>query len=146
MTVFFWDSNLFIYLIEQHPVFCSQVSQLRQFQRQNGHTLVTSTLTYGEAMVYPFKTQNQNLIRAYQRIFLHSDIVLLPLTFQVAERFAQVRAEMPIKPPDALQLACAASHGVDYFITNDHALTSLAIVGIGQIISIDTLLKELKIQ
>ena len=35
-----------------------------------------------------------------------------------------------IRPPDAIQLACAAQVGVDLFITNDDRLSRLTIPGI----------------
>ncbi len=146
MKSFFWDSNLFIYLIEQHPIYCSQVTQLRQYNKVHGDSLSTSVLTYGEVLVYPLKTQNQPLIQAYQQIFLHSDLHLIPFTPTVAEHFAGIRARSHLKPPDAFQLACAATQGVDYFVTNDQALTHQFISGIGCIISLSDLLRELDIE
>jgi predicted nucleic acid-binding protein len=35
-----------------------------------------------------------------------------------------------IRPPDAIQLACAAQVGVDLFITNDDRLSRITIPGI----------------
>lgn len=143
MTRFFWDSNLFVYLIEEHPIYCPQVTCLRKYIRQQGDVLATSVLTYGEILVYPYKKQDPVLIQAYQQIFCHSDILLLPFSLSIAEIFAQIRAQHKVKPADAFQLACAASQGTHYFVTNDLTLTSLNIDGIDQIIRLDDVLAEL---
>jgi len=46
----FWDTNLFIYLIERHPTFYPKVLALHQKHRDQGDELVTSTLTLGELL------------------------------------------------------------------------------------------------
>lgn len=45
MSLTFWDSNLFIYLIEQVSPFAEQVEQVVLQMRQERSQLVTSALT-----------------------------------------------------------------------------------------------------
>ena len=54
-----------------------------------------------------------------------------------AEVFAAIRARHPkVRPPDAIQLACAARAGVEWFVTNDARLRGLAIPGLGRILNL----------
>jgi hypothetical protein len=55
----------------------------------------------------------------------------------VARRYAAIRGNRAICPPDAIQLACAAQAGVDLFITNDDRLSRLAISGIHFVTSLE---------
>jgi predicted nucleic acid-binding protein len=58
---------------------------------------------------------------------------MVPLSTDVAERFADIRAITRVKPADALHLAFAASAGTDYFVTTDTKLHALNIPGIKHI-------------
>jgi predicted nucleic acid-binding protein len=48
---------------------------------------------------------------------------LVPFDESAALHFADIRADRTIRPPDAIQLACAAAAGVDIFVTNDARLS-----------------------
>ena len=47
----------------------------------------------------------------------------MPFDVECAGRYAAIRADRSIKPPDAIQLACAGAAAVDLFITNDDRLS-----------------------
>jgi predicted nucleic acid-binding protein len=47
---------------------------------------------------------------------------LVPFDERCIEMFARLRAEMRLKAPDAIHLACAAAAGTDLFLTNDRQL------------------------
>jgi len=51
--------------------------------------------------------------------------------------YARLRADRSLRRPDTIQLACAASTGVDLFITNDARLHSKQIPGIQFIVPLD---------
>jgi predicted nucleic acid-binding protein len=57
-------------------------------------------------------------------------IVVLPFIEQAAEAFARIRIGGKVKPPDAIQLATAATAGCDLFLTNDDRLQGLTVPGI----------------
>lgn len=67
-----------------------------------------------------------------------SNIQLLPFDDRSVEVFARVRAEHRTAAADTIHLACAASYGVDVFITEDKKLQKLRIPGIKFIVGIDT--------
>jgi len=62
---------------------------------------------------------------------------LLAFDRAAARRYAEIRRNRSIRPPDAIQLACAALVGVDLFITNDDRLSGLTIPGIQFLVPLD---------
>ena len=133
MSKIFWDTNLFIYLIEQTPALYQKVSSFRQKMIENNDVLVTSALTLGELLVKPLEENRNDLADKYLELLI-SGAVVVSFDDKAAESFAEIRAaNKTIKPPDAIQLSCAASYGVDEFYTNDARLSHLEIEGIGKI-------------
>jgi predicted nucleic acid-binding protein len=57
------------------------------------------------------------------RNFPHLSVV--PVTDDIAERAAFLRAYQNLKTPDALQVATALLSGSRFFLTNDETLTSV---------------------
>ncbi len=135
MSAIFWDTNLFVYLIEQTPNLHDRVISLWREMKENQDLLVTSTLTLGELLVKPFEENRQDLIDIYRSMLKSSEVILIQFDELVAENFAKIRAQYPkkVKPPDAIQLACASSYGVAQFITNDDRLNGIKVDRIGRI-------------
>ena len=65
------------------------------------------------------------------------EVLVKPLDRDAARRYAEIRLTRGIRPPDAIQLACASRAGVDLFITNDDRLSRLTIPGIRVLASLD---------
>ena len=59
MTRVFWDTNLFIYLLQAHPEYGKRVEYLRHRSLERGDELCTSALAVGEVLagVYRDKTE-----------------------------------------------------------------------------------------
>ncbi|HEV2387436.1 MAG TPA: PIN domain-containing protein [Candidatus Acidoferrales bacterium] len=136
MSRIFWDTNLFIYLFEGHGPFSERTSQLRRTMLARGDQLLTSTLTLGEVLVKPIERGDANLAFRYEQAISRTAI-LIPLDARAARLYASLRCERALRPPDAIQLACAATVGVDLFITNDAKLQSRQIEGIQFVVSLD---------
>ena len=98
--------------------------------------LCTSTLTLGEVLLKPTEQGNQELQQRYEDV-LSRTARLLAFDREAARRYAEIRRNRSIRPPDAIQLACAAQAGVDIFITNDDRLSRLTIPGIQFLVSLD---------
>lgn len=119
----FWDTNLFIYLWERSS-HVAEIDALTAFMERGDHTLATSSLTLGEILVHPARNSRPDLVARY-RDALHR-LALLPFDAEAAVAFAQLRATHPtLRPPDAIQLACALTGGCDLFLTNDDRLAAL---------------------
>ncbi len=129
MSKVFWDTNLFIYLLEDFDGLSAQVSALREHMVARHDQLYTSALTLGEVLVKPLEARDLELQATYLRL-LTEGTVLIPFDRGAAVRYAALRADRSIRPPDGMQLACAAQAGIDLFITNDDRLSHKIVPGI----------------
>ncbi len=120
MTRVFWDTNLFVYLLEGGE-FAARVRQLRSRMLERGDQLVTSALTLGELLVKP-REKGEDAVRDHETT-IRRIATILPFDAASAPRYAAIRSDRAIRAPDAIQLACAATAGVDLFITNDDRLS-----------------------
>lgn len=113
------------------------VVSVRNRSRINNDVLLTSALTIGEILVKPIEMGRDDLALQYSDI-ISSSATIIPFDHNTAQYFATIRAKYhnKISPPDAIQLACAASYGTDTFITNDDRLSNFDISGIKRIIAL----------
>ena len=136
MAAVFWDTNLFIYLLEGSVEFGESVRKLGQRMEARGDCLITSALTIGEILVRPLRANDTETAERYRAMFRRPEVKITAFDPKAAQHYARVRQDTTIKVPDAIQLACAASSGVDLFITNDDRLSSKNIPGINFITSL----------
>lgn len=129
MSRIFWDTNLFVYLFEDFGPFSERVRAIRRRMLERDDQLLTSTFTLGELLVKPMERGAVNLCRRYEEALAKSAI-LLPFDVKAATQYAQLRCDRILKPPDAIQLACASAARVDLFITNDERLVKKRVEGI----------------
>ena len=129
MSRIFWDTNLFVYLLEDKGELTERVLSLRERMIERNDELLTSALTLGELLVKPMEAGNEILMRRYEQAITAAATVV-PFDQAAASVFAAVRRDRTIQPPDAIQLACASVAGVDLFITNDKRLSRSVVPGI----------------
>jgi predicted nucleic acid-binding protein len=132
----FWDTNLFIYLIQDYGKLSERVASLRTRMNERQDELYTSTLTVGEILIKPFEANNEILARRYEATLLQG-AVLIPFDRDAARLYATIRRDRTIRPPDAIQLACAAQAEVDLFITKDDRLSTKSVTRIQFITSLE---------
>jgi predicted nucleic acid-binding protein len=125
----FWDTNLFIYLIEEFGNLSERVISLRKRMVERRDELYTSALTLGEILIKPLEAGDEVLARRYESALLQG-AVIIPFDVEPARLYASLRKDRTIRPPDAIQLACAAHARVDLFITNDERLSMKSIPSI----------------
>jgi predicted nucleic acid-binding protein len=129
MSRIFWDTNLFVYLLEPKEEFSEMTRELRIRMLRRGDQLLTSTMTLGEVLVKATQAGDGERCRKYERaISLAATIV--PFDITAARHYASIRSSRSVQAPDAVQLACAASVGIDLFITNDNRLQNKQVSGI----------------
>jgi predicted nucleic acid-binding protein len=136
MSRIFWDTNLFIYLLEDYGRLSKAVVELRRNMLVRGDQLLTSALTLGEILVKPAEEGNDELCRKYEEAIVRSSLVL-PFDLKAARLYASIRCDRSLRAPDAVQLACAAGAVVDLFVTNDRRLRKKRVDGIQFIVSLD---------
>ena len=126
MSRIFWDTNLFIYLIEDFRDLSERVIALRRRMLERGDELYTSALTLGEILIKPMEAGNESLARRYESVLLRG-AVIVPFDVEPARLYASIRKDRTIRLPDAIQLSCAARARVDLFITNDDRLSTKSV-------------------
>ncbi len=136
MSRVFWDTNLFVYLFEDYGKFSESVTRLRERMLTRGDQLLTSTITLGEILVKSAEAGDSELCRKYEEAVVRTASVL-PFDLKAARCYGYIRVDRAVRAPDAIQLACAASVGVDLFVTNDQRLKGKQIPGIQFIVALD---------
>jgi predicted nucleic acid-binding protein len=114
----FWDTNLFIYLIEGTGTFANEVAALRSRMLARRDQLLTSAITLGEILVKPLEKGDMAAASNYQKL-ISTTAVVIPFEEKAALVYALLRGDRSLRPSDAIQLACAACARVDLFVTND---------------------------
>jgi predicted nucleic acid-binding protein len=85
-----------------------------------GLSVVASVMTLTETLTKPLKVGDQVLVQEYRALFRNTrQVRLIPITVQIADLAAQLRARYNLKTPDALQIATAIDARSDLFLTND---------------------------
>lgn len=136
MSRIFWDTNLYIYLFQGSSRSSQRVAEIRDAMNRRGDQLLTSCFTIGEVLVGPARVGRSDLSRQYEQAIAQTS-ALIPFDLDAARMFAAIRVDTSIKPPDAIQLACAAVAKSDMFITNDARLSRKTIPGIQFIVPLE---------
>ena len=136
MSKVFFDTNLFIYLLEDYGDLSKRVEAIWVNMAGRKDDLYTSTFTLAEVLVKPQGSGDIQGMSRFERM-LASAATLISFDQKAARQYAAIRQDRSIKPPDAIQLACAASVGMDLFITNDQRLSRKVVSGIHFITSLD---------
>ena len=136
MSRVFWDTNIFVYLVEDRGERAERVAALRRRMIERDDELLTSALTLGEVLVKPMEIGDDDLRRRYEQT-IGTGATVLPFDLRATPRFAEIRRDRSIRAPDAIQLACASVAGTDLFITNDERLSRKHIRGIHFIQSLE---------
>jgi predicted nucleic acid-binding protein len=137
MSRIFFDTNLFIYLLEDKGKLGSKVQSVVERMEERGDDLITSTLTLGEVLVKPISAGDTAWADQYEQLLFSPNVTVVPFDSGAARAYARVRVDKTLKGPDSIQLACASAARCDLFITNDDRLSRKIIPGIQFIASLD---------
>jgi predicted nucleic acid-binding protein len=92
----FWDTNIFIYLLEGGGERAERVAAIRQRMLERNDQLVTSTLTMGEVLVKPLERADEVLRERYERSFEQATL-LIPFDREAARLYALIRQDRAIR-------------------------------------------------
>ncbi len=137
MSRIFWDSNLFVYLIEDDGPRGEKVAKIRERMIDRGDELCTSTMTLGEVLVKPIQLGRKDLVERYEQALTSGSVLMVPFDAGSARTYSFVRQDRSIRSPDAVQLSCAAHARCDMFITNDDRLSRKTVPGIQFIVPLE---------
>lgn len=139
MSRIYWDSMLFIYWLEENPLFGERVDSIWSRMRERNDQLITGALAFGEVFAGAHKRgANQKRIQEVRAALETAVSEVIPFTIETADRYGQIRGALEISSADAIHLACAASAETDLFLTNDKNLVGKIIPGIQFIAGIDS--------
>ena len=119
----FIDTAPFIYLLENHEPFSSKTRKIINDMFVSGCQFFTSTLTFVEFCVGPYRSGNLNKISDFENFLKVSETKVIPLSEEIAKFSASLRVKYDgIKSMDAIQLATATNSNCVLFLTNDKQL------------------------
>src|SRR6188508_3327121 len=113
------DTNVFIYFLETHPRYGSWCASLFDLIERGHNPAMTSAITLLELLVQAYRDQKEDLA---QKIFAltttYPRLEWVPLTMNLADRAAELRARYRLSTPDAIQLATAINRNATCFYGN----------------------------
>lgn len=130
MSRIFWDTMMFVYLMDNHPAYSTRVRQLLDRSYRRGDSLCTSYLALGEIVVGAEKSPIRGKASSIRSAIEEMGFSFLIFGDRAVVPFSSLRAKQKVKVADAIHLACAASAGVDLFLTGDKDLVRLDVPGI----------------
>jgi len=130
MTRIYWDSMLFIYLLEGNPVSGPKARKILEQIVVRGDSICTSVFSIGEILTGPRRRGSTSGVDAVRSYFTSDAVEVLPFTERTADRYSVIRSANRVSQADAIHLASAAEAGADIFFTNDSDLRRLSIPGI----------------
>lgn len=138
MSRIYWDSMLFIYWLEGHPVFAKRVDEIHRRMEERDDQLITGAFTVGEVLAGPYRKAAAQKVDDVRRLLRNVVAEIIPFTFETADRYALIRGTLRVGPADAIHLASAAQARTDLFLTNDRQLPGKIVQGIQFISTLDT--------
>jgi uncharacterized protein len=138
MSRIYWDTMLFVYWLEDHPVYAKRMRHILSKMEERQDQLCTSSFGAGEVLVGPYKMNAVSAVKKIREFFESSFVQIIPYTLQTADRYARIRADLGVSPANAIHLACAAQAGTDLFLTNDGGLIGKVVPGIQFIAGLNT--------
>lgn len=118
------DTAPLIYFVEENPYFLDKILPFFSALEQDELTVVTSTLTITETLVQPLKLGRIEQATAFREL-LTEYMEIVPVTVEIAELAAKLRADHNLRTPDAIQVGTAINRNADFFLTNDARLSRL---------------------
>jgi len=119
-VIVFLDSSALIYYFEGTERYRQAVVQALQAIKANHPQaqVAVSRLGVMECRVKPLRERDQALLASYDAFFAQAQII--ELSAAIVDQATHIRAATALKPPDALQAACAMSLGEPCgFVTGD---------------------------
>jgi predicted nucleic acid-binding protein len=138
MSRIYWDSMLFIYWLEGNPAFSERVRSLLERSFRRNDRLFTSYLALGEIMAGAEKSRHPQKAPIIHQNLADIGFSFLPFDDGAVTPFSRLRVVEKTKIADSIHLACAASAGIDLFLTGDKELLRLDVPGIQFIADFNT--------
>ena len=121
------ESAPLIYYIEENPTYVSKMDIIIEATENTPIDAVSSVIALTEVLIHPLILGKTKIEQEYRDILINSgQFRLLPVTQNIADSAAGLRARYNLRTPDALHIATAIDAGCDAFLTNDNGLKRVA--------------------
>lgn len=115
-----FDTSFLIPLLEETGEREETIARLFGLIEKKSLSLITSTVTLLEVLVHPHRNKDLAMIRDYYGYLPRAPFLrLIPVTIEIADKAAELRAKYGFKTPDAIQLATAIEGKATLFLTRD---------------------------
>ncbi len=116
------DTNTVIYRVEAVKPYIDVALLLWNALDAGTQNIVTSELSVLEVLVKPLRLRSTDLQELFLGTLYHTPgLACIPISRQILEAAAQIRATSGLKTPDAIHAATALLEGCTLFVTNDVA-------------------------
>ena len=120
------DTAPLIYFVEGHPRYLPLCEGIFEGVESGAVKASTSTLTLLETLVRPYQLKNDELVlKFYSLLTTYPHLTWIPITLNIADMAARLRAEHHLKTPDAIQAASAITSDATGFVCNDRAFRKI---------------------
>lgn len=110
------DTNIIIYAVEGYEAHAELIKSLLQALTERELIAITSDLTLAEVLVKPQRDGNTTVADAYRRFLSPTEVLRnAPITRELLEVAASLRATTSLKLPDAIHFASASNITVTPF-------------------------------
>lgn len=120
------DTGPLIYFVEGHPRYLPLCEVIFEGVESGAVKASTSTLTLLETLVRPYQLKNDELVlKFYSLLTTYPHLTWVPITLNIADMAARLRAEHHLKTPDAIQAASAITSDATGFVCNDRTFRKI---------------------
>jgi len=128
------DTMVFIYLFEEDENYIDTVKAIFENVEKGKLKTITSTVTIIECLTKHLKRNDFPLVVMYKTAFRNfPNLEVIPVSIEVAERAASIRARYGLKTPDSIQIAVGVLGNARIFLTNDFDFSEIEGIRITQL-------------
>ena len=114
------DTSILIYFIEANPLYGPLAAQVFEWMEAGKVNGVCSTLTLLEVLVQPYRRHDEERAgQFYGLLTTYPHLRWIPLSLEIADLGARLRATYRLKTPDSILIATGLHSEATGFIGND---------------------------
>jgi predicted nucleic acid-binding protein len=130
------DSCILIYHLEGDERFAPAAREIIEVLEAGRTRAIISTLALLEIQVAPYRRKAEDLADSYYALLRQlKNCRWVDMTYEIADRAAQLRAKYRLGTPDAIHVATAIESGAAAFVTNDSDLPEMDEIQLVQVAS-----------
>ncbi len=116
------DSCVWIYHIEDHPIFAPLTTKVLQQVASGRNRAVSSELSLLEIKIQPLRQGREDIADEYELLLeAFPNLTLCPIIRPILHLAGLLRARLELKTPDAIILATGLENGATCVVTNDRS-------------------------